>query len=114
MPHFSLELGPLGEGPIHVDGIDVTAQVRGVELISAPGEPTTLILRHVGPGRIEGEGVVQVVPDDVDEQAIVIAWLEQLDPELIEAEVLNSHAWLEPPATMGAAWIQVLARLAAR
>lgn len=112
MARFALDLDAVGEGSIVVDDIDLTKHVHGVDLISQPGQPTTLLLRVIGAGTITADGVLREVPDEVDEAAVIKSWLEQLDPELLEQEVLNSHSWLEPPATPGAAWIQVLRRLA--
>lgn len=61
--HFTLDVGPVGDGSTVVNGDDVSALIAGSDLSVRPGQPTTLTLHLLGSATIEGEGIVTCVRD---------------------------------------------------
>jgi hypothetical protein len=104
-----------GEGTIEVDGSDVTASVRRTTLDMHVGRQPEVFLELVAgalvPEVLDVDAVVQVVREAsaADAKAIVLAWVETLDPGSIERDLLDD-ANLE--TSMGTAVVQTLTRMA--
>ena len=87
---FRIELTPVGIrrieiGPIE-NRIDITPQVSGVQVNSADGQPTTVIVRqNAGDAIIEGEGIIYVHKEKIDIGLI----LQMLNPAEIDEEALS-------------------------
>lgn len=63
-----------------VNGEDVTDRIDGASMSVGAGAPPRLVLGMTGGGTVTGTGVVEVRQlDDVDESAIILAWLDNLD-----------------------------------
>lgn len=85
---FTLTTAPDGTTVI-VDGVDLSSDVSAVELTIAPGQPAHLILHVPTTGTVSGEGVVTVVREPTDDELRerLAAWLEELNPEAVDAAV---------------------------
>lgn len=85
--HFTIHVGPLGEGHVLVNGDDVTALTAGSDLSVRPGQPTTLSLHMIGGADIEGEGIIHCTTPGggVSE---VVDLVEGLDPDLVWDEAM--------------------------
>lgn len=106
---FCVDLNQPGQPGVVVNGQDVSAHVRRAVVISAPGEMSTLQLEVRGTGRIEGQGVVQVLLDsdgsEVAETDTVVRFLDSIDPIELSALALTSASGMgaDPVAGMLAA-----------
>ncbi len=101
---------------VEVDGVDVSAAIRRATIDLHPRQPAEVFLEIATgclvPETLDVEGVVHVVRDaaDTDHRSIVLAWLESVDVDALEALVL-ADASLEE--STGQAFITQLAKLAA-
>lgn len=106
---FALDLNQPGQLGVLVNGQDVSAHVRRAVVISAPGEMSTLQLEVRGTGRIEGQGVVQVLlgseGSEVAGTDAVVRFLDSVDPIELSALTLTSASGMgaDPVAGMLAA-----------
>ena len=107
--NFDIHLPAAGRGArIVVNGEDVSDRCSRVAVESAAGEVTRVYLTSFAEGRIQGEGVVEVrIPADVDQREAVLEFLDNLDPSVIEQEVLASMGGLDGGST-GEAFLTVL------
>lgn len=91
---FTVDLSQPGQVGVVVNDQDVSAHVRRAVVMSAPGEMSTLQLEVRGTGRIEGQGVVQVLLDSeggsVAESDAVVRFLDSVDPVELSALALTS------------------------
>lgn len=77
---------------------DQPVDAHSVSLLCQPGDVPLLVVRLLGEGVLEGEGIVQVAgPEDgtqaVDVKAAVLAWLDQVDPNELERAALDGMGW---------------------
>ncbi len=103
--HFTIDANQVG-GRIIVDGQDVSTQVAAADLRVGTTEPTVLSLHLTAVGRIEGDGIVQVIADPADEADTICAFLAQIDPDQLEQDALMVPG---PAGTLTAPMLQVLA-----
>lgn len=104
---FSIEAGLTGSR-IVVNDEDVSDRVVAATFAVGSdrrGLPT-LTLQVIGGGVIEGEGVVQVIDDTVDQRAAVRDFLANLDGETLDE--LVSARLQEEPGTFGTLALAVL------
>lgn len=88
---YKITTGAVG-GRLVIDGEDVTDRVDAFGLRVGRTEPTVLSLHLIpGAGDIEGEGLVHVVADPRDEADIICEFLAQIDPGMLEADVLQRN-----------------------
>lgn len=83
---------------IEVDGQDISHKLRGVRLVLEPRKIPELWLEQTpNSSEIELEGVVYVVgpPDPQDTLRLVKQFLQNLDPQMVEQEALESLQWGE-------------------
>lgn len=96
--HFRIVTDELGGGTLHVNGDDLSDQVRGLRLEAAKGAPTTLTLWSVGDAVIEADGVVvhevPIAPVDTMRR-----FLAQIDPKVLEGKALERAGWDDAPLT---------------
>lgn len=86
---FRIESSPLGRGSIEVNGEDVSDRVSSLQFEMRAGQPPILILHHVAAsGAIEGEGILQIADSGTGQEAIE-RFLRNIDPGMLEVEVLN-------------------------
>ena len=93
LAEFRVNVSATGRGAVEVNGEDVSGRVSAVEFASRVGQPPLLRLFMVAEGEISGRGVVQVVPDGQPAGTDVAAFLADIDPDLLEKEVLRRCGW---------------------
>lgn len=112
---FTIDVDELGHGHIELNGQEVAEQVAELQVRTRPGEPTIVVVRQVvGATQIDGEGIVHVQAEGLDEASTVREFLDNLDPNALEQLVLAQFASIDPPATNGEAWIRALQQLVER
>jgi hypothetical protein len=98
LAEFEVEVNAVGHGRVVVNDEDLSREVSGVTVSTAPGQPTVLTLHHLGAaGRITGQGVVHVVTASAGEALAEL--LGGLDAEEIERLALERMAWQEGTLT---------------
>lgn len=100
LARFALTAMP-GAGTITVNGQDLTDSVRRATVVMDRGEVPILMLEMRGTGTVEGEGIVQVVPDGQGGvHAVgdaVVEFLEAVDPQALEVEAMALAGLAESP-----------------
>lgn len=90
LPRIRVYLDATGPKVVSIDGEDVTARVAEVGLKARPGAPPELWLLHHGELDLEGEGIVKLVSEAAsDATEGIVAFLEAIDPEQLEADTLE-------------------------
>lgn len=95
-----------GGAVVLVNGEDVSGLCHRatVDVAAGSSEVPKLYLEVLSEGAITGEGVVEVrVTKDLDPREVILAWLESLDAQVVENDVLMGtdfgtkagDAWLE-------------------
>lgn len=81
---FTVMLEPTGLGAVIVNGENHSHHVRRGALMFSAGDVPTLQLELRGSGRVEGQGIVQVIVDSDGQAAtqtdLVVAFLDSVDP----------------------------------
>jgi hypothetical protein len=113
--HFEIETEANGASRVVVNGADLSDQVHGLVLQAVRGQPPILRLDHVAAsGPIEGDGIVQVLEEGLDQRQAVLAFLENLDGEQLEeaATDMMSMASDARCSNMGEAFLLALKQAA--
>jgi hypothetical protein len=113
--HFEIEAHANGLSRVVVNGADVSDDVRGYELRGQHGAPPVLVLYHLAAsGPIEGDGIVHVVDDGMDQRGAVLAFLDNLDAEELEEQATDgmSMATDDGSTSMGGAFLAALKKAA--
>lgn len=112
--HFEIEAHANGQSRVVVNDSDVSDDIRGYELRFQHGAPPILVLYHLAAaGVIEGQGIVQVVDDGIDQRQAVVAFLDNLDGEQLQSEMFDSMSMSsEGPSSAGDAFLAVLKKAA--
>jgi hypothetical protein len=94
---------------VEVAGVDVSGQVSRVVLDATANEMPKLMLQaRIAGGVVEGVAdVTQLAPADVDEISVIVGWLDNLDPALLERAILDDFE-----GTTGESTLRVLRRWA--
>ena len=100
---FDIDLDAVGHGTVRIDGTDITTEVAGLELFAAPGQATRLVLHAHRPGKLTGEGIVEVSAD-----TITAASVRELDPSMVSKLVAERAQWGVDDAV---AYLEVIADL---
>lgn len=106
LAEFDIVAGPDGRTVV-VNGEDVSAQVSGFRVDSAPGDVPRVYLHHLGDLRLAGEGIIVAVDPAGDESSAVVAFLDAIDPGTLDAKVLDGVG-LGDPGTPAQAYLDVL------
>lgn len=104
---FELNVGATGQGSVVLDGVDISAKVTGLSLVSRPREVTKLTLELVADGPVEGFGEVLVVRSS----ETLTAFLANIDPDELEQAALARLGGLGD-GSLTAAMLTVLAEWA--
>lgn len=80
---FDIDVDPVGRGPVIVDGRDVSPDLIGVSVSVQRGTPTRLALYTDAPGKIVGEGIIEIHATGTDTGAVVRA----LDPAEVSRRI---------------------------
>lgn len=86
---FEIETGILGPSRVVVNGQDVLSTARSIQLRTAPGQPTSLVIEVVGQGSISGQGIVYVHSEAPD----LASRIRELDPKKIDEEAMSRLEW---------------------
>lgn len=88
---FKLDASAVGrQSTLEVNGEDVTQKmtIRSAMVQVSSNDVPRLVLEVLGEGTIEGEGIVEVRHVDLpDVQDLILDFLGDLDPEVLDAEV---------------------------
>lgn len=88
---------------LHVNDVDLTANVAGLQVTLQPGDTPIIDLRLTGV-QIEGldrlAGVVRVIDETAPDEAIG-AFLDNLDPGVIDKLVLERLGWGDGMSPVG-------------
>lgn len=90
---FSVDVDANGTARVLLDGQDVSDRIAGVNVAARPGQPPVLTLLHAGEGPIEGEGIVRVVEEGLDQREAVLAFLSNLDAAEVDRQALEKMQW---------------------
>lgn len=102
---------------VEVNGCDVSAAVRRVSVDVHRGRPPEVFLEiatgALVPDVLNLDGIVHVITPpteiDLDPREYIAAWLESLDPGVVEREVLNDA---DLGTGTGVAFLKILAGMA--
>lgn len=103
---FDISVAP-GDGRVVIDGQDVTSQVAAVTVQAEAGGIPQVYLQLRGEGRIEGEGIVHSAAD-LDQRQVVLEFLGNIDPGVLEGAALERCGGLGADETTGQAFLNAL------
>lgn len=104
--------GMNGGGEIVVNGVDVSSKISAWSVQGEIGKPTVVTLRTFESGVVfDGPGVVRVADSDTAAEGPVLAFLDTVDPQWLDEQVLDRLPVGSGMSTMGVA-LAVLRELA--
>lgn len=94
LARFRAEVDAVGGGTVEVNGEPVRVQAFTVQ--ARVGQPPLLVLQqYAGDALIEGDGIVHVSTQGVDPTKAVVDFLNTIDAEELEQQVLLNSGWGE-------------------
>lgn len=91
MIQFKMQLSPGRPAQVEVAGEEVKS-LRSAAVKAELGDVPRVYLEFLGEGIIEGEGIVTIVKD-LDQRQAVAEWLANIDGSELEREVLERMGW---------------------